>query len=403
MRVLDSSLRHVRRAPEVVETKKHIQANGRIEPQTFEKSRPVARPAKPGADMRLCAGDWVEVRSKAEILSTLDENGRLEGLPFMPQMFQYCGQRIQVNKRAHKTCDTVSGAYVGRRLRDGVHLEHRCDGQAYGGCQAGCLIFWKEAWLKTVAGDGCSRVPAPASDCSPREVTDRAGCTEDDVWRATKDAPPGRQPRYSCQATELLHFTEPLKWWDARQYVETYRSGNASFRTIVSGAFYLFYCYTLAKRPGIGPPARWLYDRFQALWGGIAFPRRTGSVLAGEPTPRHDLDLRPGDFVRVKRYEEILATLDTTGFNRGLRFDAELVPYCGKVYRVRTRVEKFINEKTGKMQQLKTPAVILEGVYCRSHYSGQRIFCPRSIYCWWREIWLERVHDDAAADPLPHG
>ena len=62
------------------------------EPQSFDKSRPVARPAKPGADMRLCAGDWVEVRSKAEILSTLDENGRLEGLPFMPQMFQYCGQ-----------------------------------------------------------------------------------------------------------------------------------------------------------------------------------------------------------------------------------------------------------------------------------------------------------------------
>ena len=159
----------------------------------------------------------------------------------------------------------------------------------------------------------------------------------------------------------------------------------------------------LAKRPGIGPPARWLYDQFQALWGGIPFPRRTGSLLAGEPTPRHDLDLRPGDLVRVKRYEEILATLDTTGFNRGLRFDAELVPYCGKVYRVRTRVEKFINEKTGKMQHLKTPAVILEGVYCRSHYSGQRIFCPRSIYSWWREIWLERVHDDAAADPLLHG
>jgi hypothetical protein len=86
MRVLDTSLRNVRRAPGVVETKRPIQANGTIEPQTFEKSRPVARPAKPGADMRLCAGDWVEVRSKAEILSTLDENGRLEGLPFMPQM-----------------------------------------------------------------------------------------------------------------------------------------------------------------------------------------------------------------------------------------------------------------------------------------------------------------------------
>ena len=45
----------------------------------------------------------MEVRSKEEILRTLDKSGRLEGLPFMPQMFQYCGQRFQVYKRAHKT------------------------------------------------------------------------------------------------------------------------------------------------------------------------------------------------------------------------------------------------------------------------------------------------------------
>ena len=102
----------------------------------------------------LCAGDWVEVRSKEEILETLDKNGRLDGLPFMPQMFKYCGQRFQVYKRTHKTCDTVGHLSVSRCLPDGVHLEHRCDGKAYGGCQAGCLIFWKEAWLKPIAGDG---------------------------------------------------------------------------------------------------------------------------------------------------------------------------------------------------------------------------------------------------------
>jgi len=33
------------------------------------------------------ANDWVEVRSKQEILETLDKNGRLDGMPFMPQMF----------------------------------------------------------------------------------------------------------------------------------------------------------------------------------------------------------------------------------------------------------------------------------------------------------------------------
>ena len=77
--------------------------------------------------------------------------------------------------------------------------------------------------------------------------------------------------------------------------------------------------------------------------------------------------------------------------NRGLSFDAELVPYCGKVFRVRTRIERFIDEKTGKMMKMKTPAVILDGVYCHSLYSGARIFCPRGVFLWWREIWLERV------------
>ena len=36
-----------------------------------------------------------------------------------------------------------------------------------------------------------------------------------------------------------------------------------------------------------------------------------------------------------------------------MHFDAEMVPFCGGVYRVRTRVTKFINETTGKMSTMK--------------------------------------------------
>ena len=53
-----------------------------------------------GNSMPYHAGDWIEVRSKEEILRTLDVKGCLDGLPFMPQMFQYCGQRFRVYKRA---------------------------------------------------------------------------------------------------------------------------------------------------------------------------------------------------------------------------------------------------------------------------------------------------------------
>jgi hypothetical protein len=93
----------------------------------------------------------------------------------------------------------------------------------------------------------------------------------------------------------------------------------------------------------------------------------------------------------VKSYRDILETLDTDHKNRGLWFDAEHVPYCGGIYRVRSRVSKFINEKSGKMVKLKTDAVILENIWCQARYSNCRLFCPRSIYPWWREIWLERV------------
>ena len=92
---------------------------------------------------QLKAGDWVQVRTKDEILSTLDSKGQLEALPFMPEMFAFCGQRFKVFKRAHKTCDPPN--IQGRKMPGTVHLEGlRCNGAAHGGCQHGCLIFWKE-------------------------------------------------------------------------------------------------------------------------------------------------------------------------------------------------------------------------------------------------------------------
>lgn len=339
------------------------------------------------------AGDLVEVRSKDEILRTLDKQGRLDGMPFMPQMFQYCGKRFKVYKRAHKTCDTTS-IYTGRRLSDGIHLNLRCDGQAYNGCQAACLIFWKERWLKLVNETAKPAKSSPANAARNVGMTENRGCAEEDVRKATRapDSKLSDETLYVCQATQLLDFTEPLPWWDARQYLEDYTSGNASLWQIVRGFIYICYYYgTLAKSDRFGGPARWLYDRIQALWGGPPFPRRRGELPVGRPGPVAVLNLQPGELVRIKSYEEIRATIHNDNKNCGMMFDAELVPYCRRTFRVRGRVEKFIDEKTGMMKTLKTPAVILDDVFCRAQYSNHRMFCPRSIYSWWREVWLERV------------
>jgi hypothetical protein len=346
--------------------------------------------------MGLRAGDWVEVRSKAEILRTLDASGRLDALPFMPQMFDYCGKHFKVYKRAHKTCDTVN-PIASRRIDNTVHLELRCNGKTYGGCQAACLIFWKEAWLKPVNGEASGR------EARAREATQQegraagVGGTEDMVLRATwaedPEGPDGK--RYFCQATELPKYTKPLSRWDFRQYVEDYTSGNASAWRLLKGLAYVVYYAAARKRP-LNRPARWLYDQFQALVGGVQYPQRRGTIPSGELTPTCSLNLQVGELVRVKSYDDILTTLDMNNKNRGMGFDPELVPYCGGIYRVKTQVEQFLDEKTGRLRRLKTPAVILEGVWCQSRYSECRMHCPRSIYAWWREIWLERLDDHAA-------
>ncbi len=347
--------------------------------------------------MKLKVGDWVEVRSKGEILRTLDKKGCLEGLPFMPQMFQYCGKQFKVFKRAHKTCDTVTKT-GGRRLSNGVHLNTRCDGQAYGGCQAACLIFWKEDWLKPV--DNSKSLTASSSrKKSARKVESPAGecCAEEDVLAGTysEDQHAIEEMRYVCQATQLPYFTTLLPWWDIRQYLEDYCSGNVSLKQMFNGFIYAgFYmlCFRISRIwCSLSILLRWFYDKVQALRGGLPYPRKAGIIPAGQPTPTCSLNLQPGELVRIKSYEEIIATLDTNNKNHGLYFDAEMMPYCGGTYRIRTRLNKFINENTGELITVKNAAIILDDVCCQARYSDCRMFCPRSIYPWWREVWLERV------------
>lgn len=92
------------------------------------------------------AGEIVEVHSENEILATLDGNGTLEGLPFIPEMRKYCGRRFKVLKRVDKIIVEGLGK---RRMKNSVILEGvTCDGEAHEGCRRTCLLFWKGAWLK---------------------------------------------------------------------------------------------------------------------------------------------------------------------------------------------------------------------------------------------------------------
>jgi hypothetical protein len=315
-------------------------------------------------------GDLVEVRPAAEILATLDEDASLEALPFMPEMIGFVGRRFRVSRRAEKICDTAGRSFSSRRMHRTVFLEDlRCDGAGHDGCGAGCRLYWKEAWLRRADPDSEPSPPDPAH-------VEALAALARSATRSTREIDGEATRVYRCQATQAPAATEPLRGFDPRQYVREVTCGN------------------------VGPfRAGWVLAR--AVVNG--WKRRLGlrsdkplpPVSTPATQPQH-LELQPGELVQIRSKHEIAATLDERGKCRGLWFDVEMAPYCGKEYRVRSRVERFINETTGQMVELSSDCLILDGVICSGERSSWRYFCHRAIYPWWREAWLRRVDGDRA-------
>jgi hypothetical protein len=354
----------------------------RIELQYQRGTTMASRSASPER-LNLKAGEWVEVRSREEILASLDEQGRLENLPFMPEMLRHCGQRLRVFKRADKTCDPAHVPWSIRRLTNSVHLEGmRCDGGQHGGCQASCLIFWKEAWLKRAPENGAQSVTAGSGAL---ESGDPGASTEASILTASKRVNAEGETLYSCQATELRSYTSKMRSFDPRQYVRDLRSGNLS--SSLAGNLrahrvleFLLGIIQIFRAVIIG-----LFNRLQETRHGLPYPLVSGSATK---TPVERLNLQPGELVQVRSKEEIMATLGKDQRHRGLWFDSEMLPYCGGIYRVLRRVQQIIDENSGKMIQMKHPCIVLEGVVCKSDFHR---LCPRAIYAYWRENWLTRA------------
>ena len=316
------------------------------EPQPTATKRPSSS-QEPGP---LLPGSVVRVRSWRDIVRTLDENGMCEGLPFMYEMKRFCGQSFVVRKRLERTCDESTRDM--RRIRNSVFLQNlRCDGSEHGGCQKGCFIFWKDAWLERVSQDDVSEPPpvAPSESDYPYR------------YRFPDD-------QYVCQSTELLRATSQLSPFDLGSYLRDIRARTYSVGMLVRILSYA------------------LFLRGRRLLTGKSY-----RVLEGcqTKTPRAVLNLQPGEWVRVKTRQEIVPTLDKQGKNRGLVFTVEMLPFCGSKFRVLQRLDKMMQESTRKVISVED-TVVLENVTC----DGCHILrggCPRENYHYWREVWLQRL------------
>jgi hypothetical protein len=310
----------------------------------------------PGGPL-LLPGAWVEVLPASEILRTLDADQALEGLPFMPEMLPFCGQRFRVKLRAERTCVHPPEVPL-RGLQGAVVLEGlRCEGSLHGGCQLGCMFFWKESWLR--------RVPAgrPAETAAERI----AEPTPSPDLRATSRSDP---ERFFCQATALPRATRPgVPFWRPEQYL----------RLLKVRTFTLPELLAMFVRPAGRRVARLLHPL-----------ARHGATAGARQDP--SLGLQPGEWVEVKRRDEILQTLDARRMHKGLSFGGDMYEQCGRRMRVQKRVDRIVEEETGRLRPVHD-TVILEGSVCDRYFG-----CARGMPFLWREVWLRRVDAGPVAD-----
>jgi hypothetical protein len=314
-------------------------------------------------------GDIVRVRAAREILATLDEDGTVDGIPFMPEMIPYVDRRFRVSKRIEKIC-WYTPESSSRRLSNVVLLEDlRCDGTAHGGCQAECRIYWKDDWVERV--DATAPEQRSGADSLEELRAFAAARTP-----AVKSFDTGDEEVYRCQITESLHASTPVPdsgWW---QYTGEFRNGNvglARFLRVVLRLNVWRIAHRLGRRPGM--------------------PKLAGANrVDGEK-----LELEAGELVEVRSPDEIGSTLDSRGMHRGLAYSEEMTPACGKRYRVKNRVDRLIDENTGRMIELKNDCIVLEGFVCSGDRSFGSVFCPREAYPIFREAWLWRVDERKTA------
>jgi len=302
-----------------------------------------------------CVGDAVRIRSLEEISATLDANGCLDGLPFMPEMANYCGRTGTIFRCVDKIYD-YGGRKDLRRMKNAVLIAGlRCDGAAHDGCQARCYLLWKTAWI--------TRADAPAAASS--------GKPEMPFAPTFVKGSDGTDKRYVCQFTELVRASSRMSAWDPGQALRPLIAGNVTLAA---------FCVAMLTR---------LFNVAQSLRSGAAFPPR--EPASGAISPRTDLGLQPGEVVRVRDPEQIFETLDKMSRNRGLWFDREMLKRTKEHHRVLARIDRIIDDASGRMFHLKTPCIVLEGVDASGELLG---FCAQHEFPFWREAWLERT--DAA-------
>lgn len=116
--------------------------------KAYEKRKEAIEDLKSKEEFGFHVGELVEVRSEKEIFNTLNNEGKLKGLRFTPEMREYCEKKFKIYKRLEKMLVEATGELRAIKTPTLILEGVICNGSAHGGCDRSCFIFWREEWLK---------------------------------------------------------------------------------------------------------------------------------------------------------------------------------------------------------------------------------------------------------------
>ena len=148
-----------------------------------------------------------------------------------------------------------------------------------------------------------------------------------------------------------------------------------------------FLCHLVwhLKDKGVLGTMKLVFSKFGILSGS----GRGGRAPLKDERSQYDgvLNLMPGELVEVKGEQEVLATLDENGRNKGLLWMNGMRKFCGKRCTVFRRLETVLLESNGELRRMEN-TVLLKNVIC----DGKEFYdCDRSCFYYWREAWLRRA------------
>lgn len=256
----------------------------------------------------------------------------------MPEMMKYCGTNQKILAPVKRIKSEKKGFSDKLGLLKNVYLLENifCDGKYHNNCSRKCRILWHKEWFTT-------------------EETSNIGNIRDNQLKIKNE------DAIMCQSTSLQNAMMIISANFHQNVFKLDYLRNTSLVDFVRDALYSVYY----------------------LWSSRNLS--TKGVL--KRTPSLNLGLKVGDKVRVKSFDEIKATLDSKGRNRGLGFQTEMIKYCGCVFTVSDVMSKAISEYTDDVKIVNN-SVLLDDTYCNGSF---HLRCARRCPHIWRDIWLTRA------------